>query len=178
MKTIEDQMKVADSVLYKLETLFPAAILAGGAPRDWEMGVVAKDLDFYLYLPNTQVADDLMQLNRVFVGVEFKSIGGTGDNTYEDNIPYIKRVYEGVVSGEIVQLILLESPKDCWRVLDDFACDLCRVWYKSGTIHYTKDFKRAMKNGVITYNSKYNKSNRHYKKMKERFPDWDFVIGE
>ena len=53
--TIEEQQEVAKYVLQKLEIIDPCCILAGGAPRDWDLGTPANDLDFYLYLGHNSV---------------------------------------------------------------------------------------------------------------------------
>lgn len=48
---IDYQKSVADIVLSKLELLDRYCIIAGGAPRDWYLGMEATDIDVYLYYP-------------------------------------------------------------------------------------------------------------------------------
>jgi hypothetical protein len=48
IKTIESQKTCANAALNLLHMVDPDSCLLGGAPRDWALGNVAKDLDIYL----------------------------------------------------------------------------------------------------------------------------------
>jgi hypothetical protein len=48
VKTIESQKTCANAALNLLHMVDPDSCLLGGAPRDWALGKVAKDLDVYL----------------------------------------------------------------------------------------------------------------------------------
>jgi len=48
VKTIESQKTCANAALNLLHMVDPDSCLLGGAPRDWALGKVAKDLDVYI----------------------------------------------------------------------------------------------------------------------------------
>lgn len=50
--TIEEQQKISRKILKSLRQVDPAAVIAGGAPRDWKLGREARDLDFFVHVSN------------------------------------------------------------------------------------------------------------------------------
>lgn len=77
---IKHQQKVADDVLNLLEIIDPACIVAGGAPRDWYMGDVAKDIDVFLHLRNDLKASTRRKQIKRALGLEELDYGKSGES--------------------------------------------------------------------------------------------------
>ena len=52
-QNLSNQIATADWILTKIEKIDPFAIIAGGSPRDWEHGMMARDVDIFLNVPNS-----------------------------------------------------------------------------------------------------------------------------
>lgn len=185
-KTIESQMNVAQKVLDKLELFDPSCILAGGAPRDWYFGNLANDLDFYVYfrpdLPNGWIKNQLEK-----VGLKGFRAKGRQDSGFPENYkrnPHLISVYEGVVSGEKVQIMFMnEKTFNC--VVDLFPFGICQAWWKGkdfinywtkSSIHTTRNFDEAVNHKILKLlNDLYSDSDGYIEKIRNKFPDYLFL---
>jgi len=181
--TIEFQQKVANHLLFNLELIAPHAILAGGAPRDWYMGNIANDLDFYFSLPeglSSSVA--ALQLQKI-LPIGCKPIKQTAEFDEERNRLYqnlidLRKIHFYEFNGIPVQFIEMESVKAVYRTVDNFDCSICKVWYKNKQVRTTEDFLLTLKTKIIALSNKaYSWSDPHPKKMYERFKSQGFVKG-
>lgn len=177
--SIEKQKKVANDILDKLSIIDPYCILAGGAPRDWYFGNEAKDLDFYFYSNGSTVSAVQSQLGKILgkdVKVLFEPVErlhAKGENEIKDLYKTMKslvRIFEAEVDGIKCQLMQLEDPKGCFKVLDNMSVSICKVWYKGGKINLSKDFKLTLASKAMFLSEGYSWSDPHPKKIIGRFP--------
>lgn len=174
MSTIELQKQIANNMLNLVETYFdPTCIVAGGAPRDWYFGNVANDIDLFLYwrcdLPNYYFEDKMKDLG---IAVTIHSFGSV-NNTYHKN-PNIHRVFDAVVSGVPVQFILMHE-KTFKSVVPTFPLSICRIWYKHGETHKTKEFEYTVsRNAIVQLDNTYADGVGYVKKIRNKFPEFSF----
>lgn len=140
------QKVIADKVLSKLELLDPSCILAGGAPRDWFFGVMAKDLDIFLYFRNDLPLKSCQKTIETILGQQITKCGNADSLNYKLN-PNIRNVYETEIDGMQVQLILCTEPT--FNIVDTFAFNICKIWYKKTKLRTTKAFTFSVENKVI-----------------------------
>jgi hypothetical protein len=175
---IRHQQSVADYVIALLRQFDPLACVAGGAPRDWYLGIPAQDLDFYISLPS-EYADDLAAKLRLLTGLDFQILVKELEleQKYE-NCPYVHSVWESNWQGCKIQLIVTYqqySPEDIHEL---FPFDICQVKYTSGKgIQGTENFYNAVKNRRVKqvqplYNAKYGE------KIFKRFTDLGYTCQQ
>ena len=189
MKTIEQQMKIADEVMAKLETFDPTCILAGGAPRDWLFGNLATDLDFFVYWRPEFVAQKfryLTQLSKLKFTPREKIATDLPQN-YKRN-PYLIAVYEFEYKGETVQVMFMSEPTFT-SVVPLFPFGICQAWYKTPLnpqdpfsaqwgcgIQVTELFKESVRHKVLRLvNDLYNDTDGYIEKIRSKFPDYLFL---
>lgn len=171
--SIPQQRLVADSILAKLETIDPHAMLAGGAPRDWSFGYEATDLDFYIHLTTMSIADlhkelfDIGLLQNALYPNDFEIV---------ENYKQASAVRWVVTVGyesQKVQIVVMHHPI-AESVLQHFSLSICKIWYKNQTIHTTPEFLKTIEEKVIrqvqpAFNDNY------IEKILAKFPDYTFV---
>ena len=151
MQTLDDmiilqQKETADKVLKALEILDPTCILAGGAPRDWYMAKPAKDLDFFVNLRNDFSLEQTKVSLESVLGTVVTRVGNSETFHYKLN-PNILQVFECRIEGCPVQIVICSKPT--WNLLDSFAFNVCKVWYKYGRINPTQSFLYALEHKVL-----------------------------
>lgn len=172
------QKAVADKCLSMIELIDPTAIVAGGAPRDWYFGKEASDIDIFFYF-RTDLPLAAVDVQLEMVGFSgFKSLGKremeTEDESQYSKNPNLRYAWEAEVDGEVVQLILMNSPT-FRSAVPRFPLNICRIWYKRGEINLTQDFKRAVKwKAIVKCDNLYADSDRYLEKIKSKFPEYDF----
>lgn len=185
-KTIETQMDVAQKVLNKLELFDPSCILAGGAPRDWYFGNLANDLDFYVYFrPDLPIGWRESQLEKV--GLKGFRAKGRQDQEFPENYkrnPHLLAVYEGIVSGEKIQVMFMDQ-KTFHCVVDLFPFGICQAWWKGkdyinywtkSSIHTSRYFDESVKHKILKLlNDLYSDSDGYIEKIRNKFPDYLFI---
>lgn len=164
---IKYQKFVADDIMEKLETVDSNCILAGGAPRDWFLGILANDLDFYIHI-NGDVKNTLNSLG-FFVYQK-----GSRYNPYSN--PHLDSVFECLYKDCKIQFMFMNDAITPDFVLGTFLLDICKVWYKGGTIQTHPHFDESVSHKIIRevgniYNPDY------VQKIKNRFPSY-LYIGE
>lgn len=174
MHIIEHQKTIAAYVMKKLEIIDPNCILAGGAPRDWELGIPANDLDFYYYTHAHSAHDVLMQLNRLFGENTFKFLqcknAGEEDQNGYLSIPYVDRVLEGEIAGIKVQMIKTKDEQDTYDLIRYFDLSICQIWWKNGASYPNPNFLFSLENNVIFESCKSDKT-VHKNKIIEQYSD-------
>ena len=167
---IDYQKKVADEVLQKLRTYDKNAILAGGAPRDWYLGNLARDLDFYFSTNQKWFGDVQSSMNALGLPSDCYE----GDSQLYDRNPDILGVFSGYFMDMNIQLICVKTtPADAVR---KFALDICQAWYFDGRIYTTKDFDISVEKKIIRItNNLYADKDGYVQKILYKFPDFLFV---
>lgn len=159
-------------VLDKLFLICPYAIVAGGAPRDWYFGDVAKDIDVY-FSTNAMTEKALLnQLQKAFattVNVKFSRRTDTHTDPMYETLEGLVRIIELEVDGVPVQLIQMDTSQRLFKVVDNFSVSICKIWYKGGDIRRTTAFKLTEKTKIMFLSDKYNWTDPHPSKMKTRF---------
>lgn len=176
MSKIEAQKTLAIALMEDLYPVDPFVMVAGGAPRDWDLGFEANDLDIYLRAPNHNT-DSLRQKLLEFVGIRgIQKLGqnyGNGSNTaFIEGLEY---VFEGTYSGQKVQIMFMSKGvhEEITRQFDvdinDIYMDVC------GKVHVSEAYEIAMSTQVSYLREKYYGEEKHVLKMKERFPTISFI---
>lgn len=170
---ITQQKTITDSIITKLETIDPHAILAGGAPRDWWHNREADDLDFYIHLTDLSIADLHKQLFELGL---LKNCLYPCDLCIAENYletSAIRWVVSVVYEGQKVQIVVMHRPVS-ESVLQHFSLSVCYISYKNGTLYPTPEFMMTIEEKIIrqlqpAFGSGY------IDKIKAKFPDYDFV---
>ncbi len=163
--SIENQKKIADEIMIRLSIVDDNVILAGGAPRDWSFTKTASDLDFYIKL-----SDDLNLLSKILPGGVMLAVNGT---EYEPLLDSIVNVYRTNYKGMSVDVVIM--PPDTVDYIDHFTNNLCKIYYKNGQIHYTKEFEQALESKTMDIKLPIHLT-RYIKKMMLKFPDYKLNI--
>lgn len=183
-RTIKKQKAVAKMVLEQLAFLDDNAIVAGGAPRNWEQGKAAVDIDVYFYIdPSRQCGHILRHLIALFGPMN--PMGATkvdlGDSTQEErkNCDYdqmdIRWVFEGVIMGEQVQFIVMKEPTFS-SVINRFDSSICKIWYNGFRIIPEPDYLLTAETGVIFIKDPEGKQNKHLEKMYRYYATQGYVF--
>lgn len=170
-----DQTRTADRVLELLENIDTGVILAGGAPRDWYLKNPARDLDFYIFYPEIG-NEQFTELLEIHLGVPV-SIKGETENLYGDSYrnPELLAVWDFEYDGIPCQVMRMVDVIDRCAV-QSFALDICRVWYKGGRIHTTKEFLESVDHKIIRIMKPlYYKGDAYIQKIVSKYPDFLFV---
>lgn len=175
MSIIKMQQAIADTVLQRMLTIDPFAIIAGGAPRDWYLGREAIDLDVYFH-PNPSW--DTITTYRALQDFGFTFDGyrdfGEAGIAY-GKMEQIKAIFEPTNTPMKVQLMMMSEPvQSC--VLQSFALDLSLVSYKYGSIVTTTEFVNAVVTKTISrINPDYSDYDPYIVKILGKFPDYKYT---
>ena len=167
------QIATSDMILSKIEKIDPFAIIAGGAPRDWEHGIVARDVDIFLNVPDSWTISTIVkQLNKVCM--IRPSAYKTEDQLlwYEKN-PDIRAVFDWDYNGINFQFVIISKPVfDYHR---NFPLSICQAMRKDYKNHLTTDFN-ASKNTKQIYitNKLYNNADAYVAKVVSKYKDMGY----
>lgn len=171
MSNVEKQKEVANRVLKKVRFVSPFAVVAGGAPRDWFCGRIAKDIDIYM---NWLSGEDLdivkFQMEQV-LGFSLKRIGKNNPNYLYD--PNLLQVLEGEFENETFQFMLIKT----LRVdVSNFALSVSQAWWDGSVIFTTKDFDVSFEKGIVFQTGAfYANSDEYLVKILSKFPELQFI---
>ena len=173
---IEHQKWAADTMLDKLYSIDPFAIVAGGAPRDWTFGKLASDIDIFFHCGQNTLTTIDARLESVGVAYTELKLGGSIPEWYKRN-PHLKGVYCLEIEGVKVQLMRMDEPT-FGAVLPHFPLSICHTWYKNKTIHLERHFKRSVKHKAIYKTSEiYNDSHAYIEKILKKFPEYKYYTN-
>lgn len=164
--SIENQKKIADEIMTRLSIIDNNVILAGGAPRDWSFTKTASDFDFYI-----KSSDDLNLLSKILPGgFMLAGVMLVADGTeYVPLLDSIVNVYRTNYKGMSVDVVIMQP--DTVDYIDHFTNNLCKIYYKNGQLHYTKEFEQALASKTMDIKLPIHLT-RHIKKMMLKFPDY------
>lgn len=187
--SVESQKEFSRLVYNKLSIIDPRCLLAGGAPRDWYFGELAKDLDFYIETPPDRrcyETEDVFEK----LGFKVEESPGIKDEQYE-MMPCLKRVWNLSFDAWDTPIQVMEithgaigekefwfngtgpqmEPGDLPLVVEEFNNTLSYGWSAYGLTQYPKDFLFSVKHKVVGY--KYDAPN--VEKLREKYPNFNFV---
>lgn len=174
---IEKQMRTADRVYDALRGHYETSLLAGGAPRNWRIGLPAKDLDFYIS-PGTLFYK--WPIKKIERSLQTSFVQKRKPKNYAH--PDICSLFEGCVDETDVQLIFLKKWNPSSYIFDCFDFNLCKIAYEENIITSTFEFEYDMSNKKMTLNltklseSQIKKVPERLEKMKALFPDYELEL--
>jgi hypothetical protein len=129
VKTIESQKTCANAALNLLHMVDPDSCLLGGAPRDWALGKVAKDLDVYLRPFPMESKDSTIARITQALSLEHNEIEDVTNDSY-----YMQSKDNGVL-GVLnvkncfmpIQIVLCDRAP--LEMLYTFHCSLSQAYY-------------------------------------------------
>jgi hypothetical protein len=169
---IEKQKLIADAVLNKLEIIDPYCILAGGAPRNWEFGRPARDLDIYLHIPEHMKEFNIKRFSKLTIDVVEMS---RSERTINYNTMLsVVNVYKGIYQGIELNLVVTKKPTfEC--VINEFALSINKIWYKNNLTNYNISFIISVISKKLFKNNKYSIKEAHIEKIMGYFPNYEIV---
>lgn len=190
---IANQKYVAQKILSNL----PNAIIAGGAPRNWEFGRPSNDIDVFLFNDDSTDIESMVKNAFFLTTWNMKKKGANAPPaapTMKAAAPYnvfkeITGVYEGTIPihGEKIQFIYVLHSN--WNSLQDFVIEtfdfgLNKIWMRSdGTIDKAYSFIMDVINQTLTINiesqvkyDRYRSLPERTKKMLSYFPNFKLAI--
>ena len=168
MSKIEFQKELAKKILNDLKIIDPRAYLAGGAPRDWNFGEQANDLDFYYFTQASTMKESSSQLERFFPKVHMSGEPNLDKKLYE-HMKGLKRIWNVEIEGVKVQFIQMTSIEDCAKAWEHMSVSICKIKMDEFGIHKHRDFKMTEVSGAMFLSKGYNWTDPHPSKMFERF---------
>ena len=170
MEKIEFQKQLATKILNDLKVIDPRAYLAGGAPRDWEFGLEANDLDYYYFTQAQTMVESATQLERFFPKV---AMSGElhGDTKLYEHMKGLRRIWNTEIEGVKVQFIQMDTIEDREKAWERMSVSLCKIKMDAFGVHKHRDFKLSIGSGTMFLSEGYNWNDPHPKKIFERFKD-------
>lgn len=170
---LSNQIATADWILTKIEKIDPFAIIAGGAPRDWEHGIVARDVDIFLNVPNSWTINVMTrQLNNV-CGIRPSAFKGEERMQWYEKNPDIRAVFDWNYLGVDFQFVIVRKPVFDYH--DNFPLSICQAMRKNFKNYMTTDFN-ASKNTKQIYitNKLYNNADAYVTKVLSKYKDMGY----
>lgn len=187
---IQHQQDVVMELYARLDRL--NLVCAGGAPRDWDHGNPAKDLDLFFYGKTTNTKNVYDFLVNNFFDVVIKD-GQDLPEEYKGN-PNLICVYDFKYKGEDVQLIQVKC--SVYDYIMEFPCDLSKIFFNvQGKLYQYYEYLLALENNHVVvcpdrvfgedyFEKVINKypnyqyfypNGREYKKAPNQFEDFHFI---
>jgi len=183
-KEIKFQIDLAKKIMSSLTKMGCSSIIAGGAPRNWNKGIKAKDLDIFttrdwLGDPQRQniLPKTMKPLNKIY------------NNTKKN---FARSVHEFEKNGEKIQLITVDyfnkDVKDLNSFINQifltFDWSICKIAMQpNGSFYESVEYQKDIANKKLTLNitnvEKYNRVSNvaeRFRKMKTLYPDHEAVI--
>jgi len=201
-KKIEEQKRIATEILKTLHWEgHTDAIIAGGAPRNWQFGIEARDLDVYFTKTISNSRIDYLFKDKIDIDTgACIQLGKPGylDEPYYGGNNTIKKVKETCIEGMKVQFITSNPSrvfeniqpsnyKDinfAYVLFKTFDIGICKIGFrKEGNYIFSSDFNVDKENKKLTIkinelkliNDLKNLPKR-IEKLKKYFPDHELNI--
>lgn len=172
VETIEQQQTTAAKVVELLEKQFGNATVAGGAPRDWFMGKVARDIDVYVTV-EPKKAGILLAMATITLDTEVQQLGKQYEELEQSMISFLTA---GTVWYDHTEHNIIFLNKNWMAHTDEvythFDCDICQIkWNANDGLSPSSQFLAANENKTIIFNKFEPK---HFVKMVDKFRGWNF----
>lgn len=186
MSSVDKQKCTAGEILNIIRSqVDPKAIIAGGAPRNWQHSMLANDLDIYLRSPFGNTSSGAEKLVKLIFSVSSDIVKG---GQYDCSLALdIATILNFKCFGECVQLIFVRDSSEhnfTKHVTKTFDIGLCRVAWDGSTFTSRPEYDSDLRDKTMTfYPDELNDKNiafsvtRHIPKMLEYFPDHKFQIS-
>jgi hypothetical protein len=174
-QNLSNQIATADWILTKIEKIDPFAIIAGGAPRDWEHGMMARDVDIFLNVPNSWTISVIArQLNNV-CDIRPSAFKGEERMQWYEKNPDIRAVFDWQHLGVDFQFIIVNKPVFDYH--QNFPLSICQIMRKNFKNYVTTDFN-ASKNTKEIYitNKLYNNADAYVTKVLSKYKDMGYTF--
>lgn len=167
--SITKQKEIAKELLHKLEAIDPFCILAGGAPRNWFLGLEANDLDFYIHLDETLAATEL-RFKRAGLAAKHVDFKSSKWETY-GTMEHLFRIFEVEYDGMKVQIMCMRE-STFTSVVPCFGVSICMFWWKGYNVVPTDMALTSLLTKTLYIKSNYSAKELHVVKMKQYFNDF------
>ncbi len=183
---IETQMKVADEVLSKLKfSVDKQAIIAGGAPRNWEYDLLANDIDVYLRSEAGGIKHMLAEL----LGGDVEEDHDAPRHYHDMGVIGVHRIINVTIKECKFQFIVVSINEQSYRddlhgaVIESFDTGVNRIVRQYGITIKSTDFAKDFNNDLITLHTRSQTDSQiahavkhHLPKMFRYFPEHTFKI--
>lgn len=176
MSKIEFQKQLAEKVLGDLKVIDPRAYLAGGAPRDWEFGMEASNLDYYYFTKAQTMSESATQLQRFFPSVHM-SAESLGDVKLYEHTKGLRRIWNTTIDGAKVQFIQMMTIEDREKAWERMSVSLCKIKMDVFCVEKHRDFKLSVGSGTMFLTEGYSWNDPHPTKIFERFKDKFMIVN-
>ena len=189
--------------LSKIQTLYPEAIIAGGALRDVIIDKPIKDVD--LFIRDTGNSVDVNKIAELF-GIKVDK-DGRGDHikltndfkvmkdkAYKDSSKkygiigkkyaletHINQLFDVQYNGVLYQLIFVEV-EPVKMVYSDFDFGICKVWFDGEDLVVSEEFEYDLEHKQLTLSGSFSEGQLlhtlyvHRPNLVKKFPNWKVVI--
>lgn len=183
-----DQRELAETILRAVRHIDRHAIIAGGAPRDWYLGMRANDIDIFI---NSGVFNSLGRVNFLYllgkvidaarlpvIAYEFTELGQDLSQEYASE--HIHRVFQAEINGQVFQFIVCTG--STFNIVQTFSFTVSRGWCDprhvlDGCIRISFTDGQNLQDRVLRFTETLTQRNqRYFNKIVERFPDWRLVL--
>ena len=196
MKITEQQDIAAEVLRNLLYHVDSDTIIAGGAPRNWDEGKLANDIDIYL---RSNAVDSVSMTEAMLssaLGFKVKQKQNVDCTNYNLGISFsIKKIFAFEYKGVLFQLIFIE-PQEVWgkgelptKVVNHFDLGINMIYASWGflgnprNLNKTSAYDSDRKNRTLTMykdNMSYQQLrhclSNHLPKMQKYYPDYKLVI--
>lgn len=173
MLKLKDQKEIAIGVLKEIqEYVDKDAVIAGGAPRDWDRNELANDIDIFLTFKGKDFPKIIEKLFKV-------KCGKAKVNAYD--VPGLIAVYDVVIGEVKFQFIILERKLSLYR---HFDTGISMIAHNGDRLIKTRWYENDIKDKKITVFIKNMPKakilsclNAHLPKLKKYYPDHEVVYA-
>lgn len=182
---IKKQKDTAETVLNELAKFgFEGAVCAGGAPRDWYLGKIAKDLDFFVDNKVNGVVFDIKKFMNTIGVKTFGKLENSG--IYEAN-PRLESVFEFELNGSVCQLIIVKQINvsgkiiKAWDIYTTFPVNVSKIAYGddgwNGFVFMKSDeFVYGHKYKILDFDQEGLYNGYYKRKIRRKFKDYAVVL--
>jgi len=133
----KDGFEKVTRILKRIQTVVPEAILAGGALRDIDFGIIPKDLDIWINVDSEDAFDKKLRLIADIFGISFESEGEGNYDGINERI-FISQYHLPIEIGIDLNIIGVNLGENftVQRLVQEFDFGICRIGYHTGNEVY------------------------------------------
>jgi hypothetical protein len=190
---VQEQKEISAEVLMALKCIDCDAIIAGGAPRNWYFGELARDIDCYLRWHVNTTGDATHTLSKLLGTPVFAEQAVDCTYSFGSDTFHLHKIISFKYKGVLFQLIIVKEDKPISNFehaivnhmdigINMISCD----WYglKCLDLNTSKAFLIDVTNKTLTlYQNVMNKEQLHHcmtvhlPKMMSYYPDYKLEIS-